>query len=225
VLTQAIGDLLPSAVGVAISPVPVVAVILMLATPRGRSNGPAFAVGWVAGLVVVSAIVQLAADGASDPDSSTSTGVEWFKVVLGVLFLGMAVRQWRSRPRGDAEPELPRWMANVDAFTPVRSLVLGAVLSGVNPKNLALTAAAAASIAQAGLSGGDAVVATAVFVVIASLTVVGPVVYQRVAGATAAGPLATLKQFLAEHNAAIMMAVLLVLGVKLLGEGFGGVTN
>jgi threonine/homoserine/homoserine lactone efflux protein len=225
VLTQAIGDLLPSAVGVAISPVPVIAVILMLVTPRGRSNGPAFAVGWVAGLVVVSAIVQLAADGASDPDSSTSTGVEWFKVGLGVLFLVLAVRQWRSRPRGDAEPELPTWMATIDAFTPVKSLVFGAVLSGVNPKNLALTAAAAASIAQAGLSGGDAVLATAVFVVIASLTVVGPVVFYLVAGATAEGPLTTVRRFLAEHNAAIMMAILLVLGVKLLGEGFGGVTN
>jgi hypothetical protein len=38
---QAIGDLLPSAVGVAISPVPIIAVILMLGTPRARSNGPA----------------------------------------------------------------------------------------------------------------------------------------------------------------------------------------
>ena len=32
---QAIGDLLPSAIGVAISPIPIIAVILILATPEG----------------------------------------------------------------------------------------------------------------------------------------------------------------------------------------------
>jgi hypothetical protein len=41
VLSRAIGDLLPSAVGVALSPIPIIAVILILATPRARSNGPA----------------------------------------------------------------------------------------------------------------------------------------------------------------------------------------
>ncbi len=45
---QAIGDLLPAAIGVAISPVPIIAIILMLGTPKARSNGPAFAAGWVA---------------------------------------------------------------------------------------------------------------------------------------------------------------------------------
>ena len=33
---QAIGDLLPAAVGVAISPLPIVAVVLMLVSERGR---------------------------------------------------------------------------------------------------------------------------------------------------------------------------------------------
>ena len=50
---------------------------------------------------------------------------------------------------------MPRWMEAIDTFTPGRSFVFGALLSGVNPKNLALTLAAAASIAQAGLSTGD----------------------------------------------------------------------
>jgi hypothetical protein len=36
---QAIGDILPMAVGVAISPAPIIAIVLMLGTPRARSNG------------------------------------------------------------------------------------------------------------------------------------------------------------------------------------------
>ena len=70
-LTRAIGDLLPSAIGVALSPVPIIGVILVLGTPRARTNGPAFAVGWIAGLIIVSVIVLLVASGSDDPDSAS----------------------------------------------------------------------------------------------------------------------------------------------------------
>jgi threonine/homoserine/homoserine lactone efflux protein len=222
---QAIGDLLPSAVGVALSPVPIIAVILMLGTPRARSNGPAFATGWVLGLVIVSVVVVLVASGSDDPDSGSSTAVDWVKVVIGALFLLMAFGQWRKRPKPGEAAEMPKWMAVIDHFTAGRSLGLGALLSGANPKNLALTLAASASIAQAGLSGGSTAVAIAVFVIIGSVTVAGPVLFYMFASAKAAGPLESIKQFMAEHNAVIMMIVLLVLGAKVLGQGIGGLTD
>jgi threonine/homoserine/homoserine lactone efflux protein len=224
-LTQAIGELLPSAVGVALSPLPIVAVILMLGTDRARSNGPAFALGWIAGLVIVSVIVLLVAGDADQPDSTTSTSISWLQVGLGVVFLAMAGREWRSRPRDGEETEMPRWLATVDAFTPAKSLGLGVGLSAINPKNLALTAAAAASIAQAGLSGGETVVPVAGFVVIASATVAGPVVFYLLAADRAAGPLASLQEFMSRHNTVIMIVVLLILGAKLLGQGLGGVAS
>ena len=108
---------------------------------------------------------------------------------------------------------------------PGRSFLLGAALSGVNPKNLALTLAAAASIAQAGLDGGGTAVAIACFVVIGSLTVAGPVVVlHRRHAAGAPAPLESIKDFMAAHNAVIMMVVLLVLGAKLIGNGITGLT-
>ncbi len=54
---QAIGSSLPLAVGVALSPVPIIAVVLMLTSRRARSNGQAFVIGWLIGLAVVGAIV------------------------------------------------------------------------------------------------------------------------------------------------------------------------
>jgi hypothetical protein len=54
---EAIGQSLPLAVGVALSPVPIIAVVLMLTTPRARTNGPAFVLGWLLGLGVVGAVV------------------------------------------------------------------------------------------------------------------------------------------------------------------------
>jgi len=224
-LVQAIGDLLPSAVGVALSPLPIIAVILMLGTPRGRSNGVAFALGWVVGLVAVSVIVLLVAGGADQPDSTSSDGVNWLQVALGVVFIAMALRQWRSRPRKGEQAEMPKWLATVDRISPLAAAGLGLLLSALNPKNLALTAAAAAAVAQAGLSSGGDAVAIAVFVIIASITVVGPVVAYLIFSTRAAGALSALEEFMTEHNAVIMMIVLLILGAKLLGQGLGGVAT
>ena len=145
-------------------------------------------------------------------------------LLLGALFLLMALQQWQARPEPGVEPALPKWMSAVDQFTAGRSLVLGAALSGANPKNLALTLAAAASIARAGLDGGETAVVVAVFVVIGSLTVAGPVLFYPLAPDRAAA--AGLDQdFMSEHNAVIMMVVLLVLGGKLLGQGIAGLSD
>jgi threonine/homoserine/homoserine lactone efflux protein len=225
VLGQAIGHVLPSAVGVALSPVPIIAVVLMLATPRARSNGPAFAIGWIVGLAAVSAVVLAVAGGASDPGSATADGVNWVTLGLGILFLAMAARQWRGRPRHGEAMAMPSWMRAVDHFTPVKSAGLGFVLSAVNPKNLALTLAAAASIAQADLGTTDDVVAIAVFVVLASLSVAGLVAWYLVAPRAAAKPLDGIRDFMARNNAVIMCLILLVLGAKLIGDGLGGVTT
>jgi hypothetical protein len=78
---------------------------------------------------------------------------------------------------------------------------------------------------KAGLSGSESVAAVAVFVVIASATVAGPVVFYLLATDRAVGPLASLEEFMSRHNAVIMMVVLLILGAKLLGQGLGGVAN
>jgi len=48
-----IGDLLPLAVGVAISPIPIIAVILMLMSREASRTSVGFLIGWVAGIVVV----------------------------------------------------------------------------------------------------------------------------------------------------------------------------
>ncbi len=226
-LTQAIGGALPSALGVALSPIPIVAVILMLGTPRARTDGPAFALGWVLGLSVV-AVAVLALTGASGDASTagsgTSDSINWMKVGLGVLLLVMAKRQWEKRPAPGAEPELPSWMAKIDQLPPGQALGAGVLLSGLNPKNLVLTLAAAASIAQVpGITTGEEAAAVAVFVAIASVTTVGAVLVYFVGGKRAEHFLAEVKAYMAAHNAVIMMIILLVLGAKVLGEGLGAV--
>lgn len=224
-ITQAVSGALPSALGVALSPIPIVAVILMLGTPRARTDGPAFALGWVLGLLVVSiAVVAVtgAAGEASQVGSSTSDSISWMKVGLGVVLLVMAKRQWQKRPAPGTEPELPRWMAKIDQLPPGEALGAGVLLSALNPKNLILTLAAAASIAQVpGITTGEEAVAIAVFVAIASVTTVGAVLLYFVGGTRATKVLADVKAYMSVHNAAIMMVILLLIGAKLIGDGLG----
>ncbi len=219
---NAIGDILPLAVGVAISPVPIIAVVLMLGTPSARSNGPAFAFGWLLGLTIVGVIVLALASGDATSDEQPSTWVSVLKLMLGVLFLLIAVKQWRGRPKPGEESSLPRWMQAIDTFTAGRSFGFGAVLSGVNPKNLALAVAAGVTIAQNELSGGQEAGALAIFVLIGSLTILAPVVIYFAMGARAARLLDAMKEWMAAHNAAIMTVLLLVLGAKLIGDAVAG---
>ena len=95
---EAIGVVLPYAIGVAISPLPIIAVILVLFSARARVNGPAFLAGWVLGVAVVSVAVYLLSD-ASDAstDDTTSDTVSWIKLLLGVWLVLLAVRKLRAR--------------------------------------------------------------------------------------------------------------------------------
>jgi hypothetical protein len=214
---NAIGETLPVAIAVAVSPVPIIAVILMLFTAKARTNSVAFLLGWLLGLIVVGSIVLLAGDVASD-DSGESTVSGVVKLVLGLLFLLLAVRNWRSRPKAGEEPEMPAWMAAIDEFGTGKSGGIGVLLSGLNPKNLALTAAGAATIAAAGLTSGEEISAFVVFVAIASVTVAAPVLVYLILGERVQGGLNSLKEWLIANNNTVMAVLLVVLGAKLLGD-------
>lgn len=224
-MLQTIGELLPSAIGVAISPLPIVTVVLMLGTARARSGGTAFSAGWIAGLGVVSAVVVLLSSGTDDSDGSPSTIVSVVKLMLGTSLLALAVRGWLRRPRAGETTEPPRWMASIDSTPPGRAAGLGLTLAGANPKNLALTVAAASTIGESGVGTGGSVVAIVVFIVIGSATVAGPTLWYLLSPERASRPLNALKDFMAGNNAAIMLVLLVVLGVKLLGNGISGLAS
>jgi hypothetical protein len=220
---EAIGQSLPLAIGVALSPVPIIAVVLMLTTPRARANGPAFVLGWLVGLGIVGAIVlALAGPGGASEEGQPAAWVSWLKLLLGLLLVLVAARQFRGRPRGDEEAPLPRWMGAIDRFTPPQALGGGAALAGANPKDLLLAVAAAAAIAQTGIAGGSQAVAYAVFAVVGTLGVGAPVVVYFAMGERSAELLGRLKDWMAHNNAVIMAVLCLVIGGKLIGDALGG---
>jgi Sap, sulfolipid-1-addressing protein len=222
-MLQALGENLPLAIGIAISPVPIIAVILMLMTPKARTNAPAFLGGWLLGLIVVAAVVLVVVGSAEvTTSSSESKTVAAVKLVLGLLLLFLAWRQWRGRPKPGEEAAMPKWMKALDSFTPGRSVAVGALLAGVNPKNLILDASMAAGVAQTGLPGPQQALVVLGLIVVASLGLIVPVAAFLLYGERARGVLGEWKTWLAGNNATVMAVLFLVFGVTLVGKGIAG---
>lgn len=222
---DAIGQVLSFGVGVALSPIPIIGVVLMLGTPQARANGLAFIAGWIVGLAAAGTIVLLAASGASA--SKSGAPADWVsivKIALGVLLGVIAVRQWHARPREGTEPELPGWMKTIDTFTPPKAAGMALLLSAVNPKNLLLVVGAAAAIAQTGTSTVDQAVALAVFVLLGTLGPAIPVAIYFLMRDRAAAILEGMRRWMARENATIMAVLCSVIGAKLIGDAVSGLT-
>lgn len=134
-----LGDLLPLAVGVSISPIPIVAAILMILSKNASAAAGGFATGWTGAIVAATAVfaVLSAAIGLS-AESEPGAAAAWIKIVLGLLLLAVALTQWRHR----ADTDEPGWMRGIDSLTPGEAVLLGAALAAVNPKNLLLCVSA-----------------------------------------------------------------------------------
>lgn len=217
-----IGDILPLALGVAISPIPIIAAILMLLSPRAKATSIGFLLGWIAGIVIVTTAFTLLSSVLPASDSDTARPVVGvIQLVLGALLLLLAVRNWRSRPAAGEDAALPGWMNAIDAFTFGKALGLGLILSAVNPKNLLLGAAAGVAVGDGMLAVGEAAVTISVYTLVAASTVLVPVVAYLLASRALAEPLDAVRAWLQGENAVIMSVLLLVLGVTLIGKGIG----
>ncbi len=212
-----VSEILSFAVGVAVSPVPIAAVIVMLFTPKAKTNAPVFLVGWVIGLLLVGFVVLLIPGlEASGGEPSTTSGV--VKGLLGVLLLVAGWGAWRKRPGTNETAEAPQWMDTIDGFGIGKSFGMGFLLSALNPKNLLLVAAAAAAISAAGLSTGEETATLLVFTLIAASTVAVPVIGYLIVGERADKTFANAKDWLIQNNSVVMAVLLLIFGVSLVGD-------
>jgi Sap, sulfolipid-1-addressing protein len=223
---EAIGHSLPLAIGVALSPVPIIAVVVLLTSSRARSLGPVFVLGWLLGLVVVGAIVLVVVGPSGAGSSGQRTRwVSWVLVVVGGLLLVGAVRRLRGRAGAGEEVALPAWLGAMDRLKPPVVLGGGVVAGGVRPKSLLLVVGGAAAIAQTGIAGGQQALAYAVFAVIATIGVAAPVVIYFAMGTRSVELLGRLKGWMGRNHTVIVAVVLLVIGVTLIGDGIGGLAS
>ena len=72
----------------------------------------------VTGAAIILLVLADGTDTGSTSGPSTTSGV--IKLILGVLCLGLARRNFRAKPGADGEGELPAWLTSIESITPAR---------------------------------------------------------------------------------------------------------
>ena len=206
-------ELASLALVVAVSPASVVPAILMLHTPRPLAAGSAFATGWALSLSLATGL--FAGISGKLPDSG-GPPPHWIRAatlaLAAILIIGGLVT-WMRRGRS---ARAPVWLRALDSVTPLRAMTAAPVLVSLNPKVLAACAAAGFSVAATAQTRlaqwGD----VAGFALLASVTVILPVLSYGIWRERMNEPLQRLKVALERHNAAILAVILIAVGLMLL---------
>ncbi len=222
-MLEILGSILPNAVAIAISPVPIIAVILLLMSPRAKQAGLTFLIGWIVGILLTTSITTLLAGVIPEPAGTDESQpvIGAIQLLLGVLMVLLGVRQWRSRPANGEEAQLPAWMSKLDSMKVPAVAGLALALAAANPKNLLLAAAAGTVIGRGGMTVGGAAAVIVTFTIVAALSVLVPVVIAISAPKKAAAVLSSLRAWLGANNAVIMTVVFIILGAQVIGKGIG----
>ncbi len=224
-MLDALGDALPLAAAIALSPLAVASVVLMLLSPNAKAATLSFLLGFAGAIAAVASIAYLVAVLLPHDADDRSISAPFLLIGLGIVAIVLAVRQWRSRPTaaedGDETrvPEIPGWMAKIDGMTPAKAAALGAFIGGLKPKNLLLSIGVGVTLEAADATVGEAAITLAVVVLLGSLPVIIPVIAAFVAGDRIREPLDRLRAWLIDHNAAMVGAILLLIGVVLISTG------
>jgi hypothetical protein len=216
-MQEVIGALLSVAVGVALSPIPIIATVLILLSRSGRQSGVAFLIGRIVGIFLVVGLFAL----LSDLVAMTSFGpaVAVARIIVGLAIMALAVVRWRGRPGPAEEPELPAWMTSIGSSPPLRSARFAILISVIIPNDLLLGVGAGLTIGSAGLPMPTTAAIAVVFAIVASLSVMGPVIaFVSSPNRTRTG-LMSVRDLFVKHNTAILAAVLLLFGANQIGAG------
>jgi hypothetical protein len=209
---------LPIALGVAASPMTILALMILLMTPRALPNAYSFLLGWFIGLFLVGGLVLLS-PGLNHYTSGPTPVAGWIRIGLGSLFLLITILIAKDLPRKGKAKDPPRWMEKVDSYGPKQAFNVGLFLSIMNFKNAAMVASGAVVIAAGGLSSWNEIILLIIFCLIASLGVLFPVAIYLLFRSVVEAVFAKMKIWLQRYSSLILMIVLIVFGAWSLYRG------
>ncbi len=213
-----LGDLIPYAVPVALSPLPIIATVTLLLGPAGPSGALGFLVGRFAALLALSFVVALLAAEVAGPLAGAERG-GWLRIGVGCLLLVGAGVVWRGRPRDGATPAPSGWMRSIGGATAGRAARLGVALTALNLKEVAFAAGAGLIVASAAVPAAQALLALLVFAGLACLGVIAPTAWRLADPEGSRAGLGAAQAWLARNKALLVAAVLVAIGANLIGSG------
>ena len=211
-------SLIPTALAGALAPVLVLPVIFMLGTKRAIPNTLAFAVAALILYVAIGAIGIFFVGGQlSVSESDTSKISAIVSLVLGVIALLVAALQWRSAPGN--EKWMTRQMQSIESIAPGKAFGLGLMMPLFGAKNLMVYMVCLNLIGTARLSAADSISAMSVVLLIFAPQVIIPIVIYAMVAERAAVFLASIQNWVIQHNRAIGIGASLLVGIMMLSKG------
>jgi len=214
-LGSELAELVPLALVITLSPLSIIPGILVLHTPKPRPTSIAFLFGWVVGIAVLTGVFVAVSDAIGGLNKQ-APWAPYVRIVIGAALIVFGLYRWLTRKRS---AHTPAWMRSMTSIGPGRAAVTAAVLVAVNPKVLLMCAAAGLAIGTAGLGTAESWSAVAVFTAVAASSVALPVLAYAVAGDKLDEPLTKLKNWMDEQHAALVAAILVIIGLVVLYKG------
>jgi Sap, sulfolipid-1-addressing protein len=213
---SALATLVPLALVIAISPFSVIPAVLVLQTPRPRPTSLAFLGSWLLGLVVLTAVFVAFSDALGGLHNKPPAWASWTRIVLGLALIAFGIYRWSTRR---SHTESPKWMRSFETLTPARAVITGLVLVVIRVEVLTMCALAGLAIGNSGLGIAGEWVTGAIFIALAVSTVAIPVLAYAAAGHRLDDPMTRLKEWMERNNAAMLAAILVLIGVMVLYHG------
>lgn len=212
-----------------LEPIPLSAMILLLAADRGVLKGVGFVLGWMLTLVVIVAVTVLVTNGRPPaPASAPSTAVLAVKLACGAILVSIGYRRRNRVRRSDrpaagtapAQPKQPKWMAGIDRVNPVAAAGLAFV---VQP--WVLVAAGLSTIADAKLSNPLEYFWVFAFCLWCTTSYLTMEIYALVRPDTVRDRLRALLEWINQHRDQAIAILSLVLGLYIMAKSISGLVS
>jgi H+/Cl- antiporter ClcA len=214
-------QLTPFILGSAVVPLQVMMIILLLNSPR---QGLAKALCLVAGMTTIRLLQGVIFGQILSPEPGEVSGkspvVSTLLIVLGVLLLITAYRQWRNEDDPDGPP--PKWMATLDTLTPIKALVMGAGLVLISGKFWVFTLSAIGVIEEAQLGQPSSTVTFLLFILLAQSLLLLAIIVRVIIPAQSKSIMESISAWLTRYNRPIVLVVSLVFGLLFFVQGVSG---
>ena len=217
-MIEALKDAFPMSLGLALSPFPLIAIIIILMTPKAKSNSLWFLLGWIFGIYGIGLLV-LIIPGLGSNNEIPSIYSGGIRIALGLSLLIYAFKTWLNRPRSGDEIVTPKLFLSIDRFGLRKSMLTGFLFSAANVKNMAFSAAGTVRINQS-LPGNESVfIALLLFSLIGSLTLIFPVIIYAFTEKKIEPTFLIWKKWLIKNNAILLVFMLGIIGLILVKGG------
>lgn len=218
-------SILPYTIGFIVSPLPVVALILVLVGRQGVRRATVFELFWLAASFVSILLIMMLIGDITPPEDGTKPPWQYsVTLLMGLVLLLVALltRTRVYRKKHDKKIRKPGWLKAIDRFKTSEIALLSVALVVLNPTNLSMVLAASINLANLQIPVGEAVLPVAIFVLIGSLSVLVPYIVVVIAGERVHNALHAVRHWLMQHGDRLSFWAAFGFGTVFLYKGING---